>query len=125
MKKFLALLLVVLIGIPSVVTPEAKGAVCPMPQNSAEPSCSYCAPATSSAPTFETSCCRFLPTPESLAAQASSLAATPKPTQSPDVAAVIPAFDGLSFAARPGLRAGATRGVSPPQIPTRTTHLLL
>jgi len=128
-KKFVALLLVALIGIPSAAVPVAKGADCAMPEVTAAPACTYCAPATPAAtpgPTLEASCCRFLPTPERIPAQAGSLGATPKPIQSPDLAAVFPAIDGLPMPAASGDRARTAQGASPPQtLPTRTTHLLL
>lgn len=129
MKKFVALLLVALIGIPSAAVPAAKGAGCAMPQATAAPACSYCAPAApppSAGPTLEASCCRFLPIPESTPAQAGGLGATPRPVQPPDLAAMIPAIESPATLAASGASAWTLRGVSPPQsLPTRTTHLLL
>lgn len=129
MKKFVALLLVALIGIPSAAVPASGGADCAMPQTTAAPACSYCAPAAptaSAGPTLEASCCRFLPTPESIPAQAGSLGATARPVQSPDLAAMIPAIESPATLAALGDGAWTARGASPPRSrPTRTTHLLL
>lgn len=129
MKKFVALLLVALIGVPSAAIPAARGADCAMPQATAAPACSYCAPAAptaSAGPSLEASCCRFLPTPETIPAQAGGLGATPRPVQSPDLAAMIPAIESPATLAASGASAWTVHGVSPPQsLPTRTTHLLL
>lgn len=131
MKRFVAFLLIALVGVPWTAVPAAKGAVCAMPRESATApaACSYCSPArsaTSSIPTLESGCCRFAPKAESVAAQAGSLGSSPKPSQSPDLAAAIPAHDGTGTPAASAARSNVARGASPPHAPpTRTTHLLL
>lgn len=129
MKRFVAFLLIVVVGIPWTAFSAARGEACPVPLTPAAPACSYCAPvvsAVSAGPSLEASCCRFLPTSESIPAQAGSIGVTPRPLQSPDLAAMIPTIDGKSISAVPAARARDARGASPPHAsPTRTTHLLL
>ena len=128
-KRFVALLLVVLVGLPSLAFAPSKPAACAMPGEKAAASCDYCVPAAPLADAgarFEAGCCRFLPNQESTQAQAGSVGATPKPHHAPDAAAMIP---GISVPGAPlglALRAPGTLADSPPLAsPTRTTHLLL
>jgi len=130
-KRIVAILLIALVGVPWTEFLAAKGEACSMPRTiaaSAE-ACSYCAPAASAEsaiPTLEAGCCRFLPTPESVSAQAGSIGVAPKPLQSPDFAAAISAIDGVSIPAAPAARDHDACRASPPHASsTRTTHLLL
>ena len=131
MKRFVTFLLIALVGVPWTAIPAAKGAVCAMPRETAAApaACAYCSPvqsAKTSIPTLESGCCRFAPKAESIAAQAGSLGSPPKPSQSPDLAAAIPAHDCITTPAAPASRSYIARGASPPHAPpTRTTHLLL
>lgn len=129
MKRYVATLLIALVGVPWSAIPVAQGASCSMPQSSEVPACSYCAPTApvaSAVPSLEASCCRFLPTPESIPAQAGSIDVSSKLLQSPEFAAALPAIDGSSLPAAPAACAHDACGASPPHAPpTRTTHLLL
>ena len=130
-KRFVTFLLIALVGVPWTAIPAAKGAVCAMPRETAAApaACAYCSPvqsAKTSIPTLESGCCRFAPKAECIAAQAGSLGSPPKPSQSPDLAAAIPAHDCITTPAAPASRSYIARGASPPHAPpTRTTHLLL
>ncbi|HET9951792.1 MAG TPA: hypothetical protein VFS09_08370 [Candidatus Eisenbacteria bacterium] len=130
-NRFVTFLLIALVGVPWTAVPAAKAAACAMPRETAAapPACSYCSPdrvASTSIPSLESGCCRFAPKAERNAAEAGSLGSTPKPSQSPDLAAAIPAHEGLEATVVPAARSNAARGASPPHAPpTRTTHLLL
>lgn len=130
-KRFVAILLIALVGVPWTAFLAAKGDACSMPRTitaSATP-CPHCAPAASAAssiPTLEAGCCRFLPTTDNVSAQASSIGVSPKPLQSPDVSDANSAIDGVSIPAAPPARDSEACRASPPHAPsTRTTHLLL
>lgn len=128
-KRFVAVLLIALVGLPGTVIAATGGQSCSMPQGGKAPACAYCAPAKADAsvvPTLKTNCCRFLPRPESVPAQAGSIGATPKPLHAPDFASTIPMSDVPSISAAFAAREYQACGASPPQSPpTRTTHLLL
>ncbi len=125
MKRFAAILLAVLVGLPWAVFPAAKGDACPMPRAPTAESCSYCthtAPFPTSGPTLNADCCRFLPKPEAVSEQAATL----KPHHLPDLAASLAIIDGASTPTASPARVRLSREVSPPHaLPTRTTHLRL
>ena len=127
MKRFVVFLLIALVGVPWTAVPAAKGSACAMPR--ATSACSYCTPAPNartSVPTLESGCCRFGPNAERVAAQAGSLGSSPKPNQSPDLAAPMPSGEEAVPPVAPASALKFARGAAPPHSPpTRTTHLLL
>jgi hypothetical protein len=126
-KRFVVALLIALVGVPWTAIPAAKASACAMPR--ATSACSYCSPApnsSASVPTLESGCCRFSPNAERVTAQAGSLGSTPKPSQSPDVAASMFAHEGVAALAAQAAASTSARVAAPPHSPpTRTTHLLL
>ena len=129
MKRIVAILLAVLVGLPSTAFPAAMGGACPMPQATRAESCSSCAPAVpppQTVPMLSTDCCRFLPTPENVSQQAGSIETTPRPLRLLDIAASLPMIDGVSISTSLAVGAQPPRDLSPPHAsPARTTHLLL
>ena len=128
-KRFVSLMLVVLVSLPWAAFPAARATACAMPSAKAVESCAYCAPSDASAGAsaqLGVGCCRFLPNHESTPAQASSVGSTPKPQLTPDLATAALDFTALGKPLAAHARAHESRADSPPLVsPTRTTHLLL
>ncbi|HEU4724924.1 MAG TPA: hypothetical protein VFU59_06445 [Candidatus Eisenbacteria bacterium] len=129
MKRFVSLLLVVLVGLPWSAVPAARATACAMPGAKAIETCSYCAPpapTSNAGARLEAGCCRFAPNQEATPAQAGSIVSSPKPLQALPIATLEP---GRSASDSPLL--AATRAIVPPYSapppvsPTRTTHLLV
>ena len=129
MKRFVVSILIVLVSLPWAAFPAARATACPMPGAKAIESCAYCAPSgapTTAAARLQAGCCRFLPNQDSTPAQGSSLGSTPKPIQSPQVAANIPGMPAVGSPLVLSARALGKFAHAPPLAsPTRVTHLLL
>ena len=128
-KRFVASMLVVLMGLPWAAIPAARATACAMPSAKAVESCAYCAPSAASAGAgarLEAGCCRFLPNQESIPAQAGSVGSSPKPRQTPEAATPVLASAALSNPLAALAQEVPPLPDSPPLVsPTRTTHLLL
>lgn len=137
MRRFTALLLALIVGLPWAVMPVTAGSGCATAelgvaarnaQKKAD-ACSYCAPApraSSGRETFHASCCRFAPGTEASQAQAGGVSLTPKPLQSPEAPTAV--LSGVTEVDAPNvvrIARAPNRRPAPHAPPTETTHLLL
>jgi hypothetical protein len=125
MKRMLALMLMVLVGLPWAVMPAWGGSACAMPGARAA-SCSVCAgeaPSNDGTPVLRIGCCSYAPRASWTPDPANGVSLTPKPNLSPE--ALAPAWtDAAAIAAAPRSNAPpAARSAPPPSPPTETTHL--
>ena len=127
MKRTIALMLVLLVGLPWSVLPAGAGSACGPGDMDASASCSFCS-SDGGAPVTESllpGCCRFTPRAEAAPIQASGVSASPLPKQAPDEAVAVADF--ASLGARGPIRADLAARAIPPihAPPTATTHLLI
>ena len=128
LKRLVALGLIVLVSLPGGALPTTQATACAMQTAMTVESCDYCVPtaANDTAPTLEAGCCRYLPNSEATPAQAGSVGSTPRPAQTPDIAAIVPGISAVGEPPCVQIRALRARAESPPSASsTKTTHLLL
>lgn len=100
-RKSLALLVAILVGMPWAVLPASAGNACDRGMPKAKAPCSYCAPESRPAPaatTLSAGCCSYAARPDATPAQAGGIGSAPRPQASPEApVAALPSLDAIQL----------------------------